>query len=196
MAEPLENLPEDFDFHPLHGAQTYMSNLTLMATVFKQMHAGYNSQIQSGADAATALAACLQALADNLEASATHLPLQSGQANKILQSQGADGQAFWGGEWELKTASFELIQLDSKITLATTTDIDITLKTPEKVGMHVLLHNSLQSTEKVRIMNPLGTIIGLNESWVPGENIIINPGETFQAFCTDISETEPVWELF
>jgi len=183
MAEQLPDLPVEFDFHPLHNAQTYMSNLTLMAAVFKQMHAGYNTQIQSGVDADTALQACLQALTDNIEASTTHLPLQSGQANKILKSQGLGGQAFWGGEWEMKTANFELIQLDNKITLATATAIDITLKIPEVVGMHVLLHNSLQSTKTVRVLNPVGTVVGLNETWIAGENIVINPGEHFRLFA-------------
>lgn len=190
-------IPEpNVNFHPLDGPQTYMTNLQAIASAINTSIAGYNTQIQSGEDAATALAGCLQALTDNLEASSTHLPLQSGQANKILKSEGLGGQAFWGGDWEIKTASFELIQLDNKITLATATDVDITLKVPEVVGMHMLLHNSLQSTKTVRIMNPLGTIIGLNESWAPGENIVINPGETFQAFCTDLTPAAPVWELF
>jgi len=196
MAEQLPALPVDFDFHPLHGPQTYMSNLTLMASIFKQMHAGYNTQIQAGEDAAASLQACLAALTANLEASSTHLPLQSGQANKILKSQGLGGQAFWGGEWPRETSSFELIQLDNKFTMATIANIDITLKTPEKIDMHVLLLNSKQSTKTVRILNPIGTIIGLNETWEPGENVVIKPGETFQAICTDITDEAPIWELF
>jgi len=124
------------------------------------------------------------------------LPLQSGQANKILKSQGLGGQAFWGGEWPRETSSFELIQLDNKFTMATIANIDITLKTPEKIDMHVLLLNSKQSTKTVRILNPIGTIIGLNETWEPGENVVIKPGETFQAICTDITDEAPIWELF
>jgi hypothetical protein len=190
-------IPEpNVNFHPLDGPQTYMTNLQAIASAINASIAGYNTQIQAGEDAAASLQACLAALTANLEASSTHLPLQSGQANKILKSQGLGGQAFWGGDWEIKTANFELIQLDSKITLATATDIDITLAIPEVVGMHVLLHNSLQSTETVRIVNPVGTIIGLNETWASGENIVINPGETFQAFCTDLTPATPVWELF
>ena len=196
LPELLTALPADFGFHPLQNAQTYMGNLNTMSDVFVQMHSGYNVQIQSGVDAATTLSLCQKALTDNLEASNTHLPLQTGQANKILKSQGLNGQAFWGGEWEIETTSFDLFQLDNKITLATTTVIDVSLVIPEKVGMHVLLHNSLQSIQKVRILNPTGKIIGINETWLAGENIAINPGETFQAFCTDITPTAPIWELF
>ena len=184
------------NFHPLDGPQTYMTNLQAIASAINASIAGYNTQIQAGEDAAASLQACLAALTANLEASATHLPLQSGQANKILKSQGQDGQAFWGGEWPRETASFELIQLDNKFTMASIADIDITLKTPEKIDMHVLLLNSKQSTKTVRILNPIGTIIGLNETWAPGENVVIKPGETFQAICTDITAEAPVWELF
>ena len=190
-------IPEpNVNFHPLDGPQTYMTNLQAIASAINASIAGYNTQIQSGEDAATSLGLCLQALTDNLEASATHLPLQSGQANKILKSQGQGGQAFWGGAWLPETENFELIQLDNKATLATVDPIDITLKIPEETWMHVLLFNSRQSTKTVRILNPIGTIIGLNETWEPGENVVIKPGETFQAICTDITDEAPIWELF
>lgn len=194
MADLIEE--PNVTFSELMEGETYFMLLQKIAVAINTSIAGYNVQIQAGEDAATALTNCQAALQANLEASATHLPLQSGQANKILKSQGQGGQAFWGGDWEIKTESFQLTQLDSKITLATATDIDVALKIPEVVGMHVLLHNSLQSTEAVKIVNPLGTIIGLNETWLPGQNIIINPGETFQAFCTDLTPAAPVWELF
>lgn len=194
MADPLDDLPENFGFHPLDTGDTYLGNIQIIAEVLILMHAGYNVQIQSGTDAATALAGCLQALADNLETSDTHLPLQSGQANKILLSQGEGGSSFWGGEWEIKTASFNLIQLDTKIALATTTAIEVTLVTPEKVGMQVVLHNSLQSTKSVTVLNT-ATIMGQYESWASGEDIEISPGETFQAFCTDLTSGAEIWEL-
>ncbi|NQY62627.1 MAG: hypothetical protein HRT38_02700 [Alteromonadaceae bacterium] len=195
MADLLDDLPENFVFSPLDEGQQYMSNLNIIVDVLKLMHAGYNVQIQSGVDAATALEASKQALLENQEASTTHLPLQSGQANKILLSKGSGGDAFWGGEWEIKTANFSLIQLEHKIALATSTAIDVTLVTPEKVGMHVLLHNSLQSTKTVTLLNTY-TFIGRYESWVSGENIELSPGDTLQAFCTDITTDAEVWELF
>lgn len=187
--------PPNVNFHPLDGPQTYMGNLQAIATAINTSIAGYNQQIQAGEDAATALTNCQQALQDTLEASTTHLPLQSGQKNKILMSQGQGGQAYWGGQWTVKTSSFSVAQLDTFIAHATATPIDITLVTPETVGMHVIVRNSLLSTETVKVVLGTETMRGMHDNWAAGDEIELMPGDVFQAICMDTTENSEIWEL-
>ncbi|MBL4763758.1 MAG: hypothetical protein JKX67_00515 [Colwellia sp.] len=182
-------------FDKLMEGETYFLLLQKIADAINTSVAGYNQQIQAGEDAATALQACQAALIANLEASATHLPLQSGQANKVLKSQGQGGQAVWGGDWQVKTADFNAVQLDTIITKATVTPIDITLITPEAVGMHIIIRNSLLSTEPVTVINATGQFLGQYDTFEQGEDIIIMPGETLQVIAMDLTANAEIWEF-
>lgn len=198
MAELLPDLPAEFEIEGTMPGADYIATLQLMVQMLKLMHGGYNSQLQAETDAAATYQQCLQALQDTLEAASSHLPLQDNQYKKILMSSGVGGgaaQAYWGGDWQVKTADFNLQQLDTFIAHATATPINITLVTPEIVGMHVIVRNSLLSTQVVKVVLNTETVVGVNESWAAGDEIELMPGDVFQAICMDITPGNEVWEL-
>ena len=112
-----------------------------------------------------------------------------------MKSQGLAGQAFWGGDWQVKTADFDALQLDTIIVKATVTPVDISLITPEVVGMHIIIRNSLLSTEAVKVINPTGQFLGQYDTFEQGDDITIMPGETLQVIAMDLTENAEIWEF-